>query len=374
MKIFNTKSKTLLWKIEAIHPLIVMLIIAIAALGFMMLYSAANGSAHPWMIKQMIRFLVGFAVMIGLAFLDVRKLMAMAYPLYIVSFSCLVGVEGLGFVGMGAQRWLDLYVFNLQPSELMKISLLLALSRYFHQIELKEILQTSTLILPIGLTLLPAVLVMRQPDLGTAMMLLMGSVIIFWIAGVQWWKFFAVGFGVAGLVPFLWPLLYDYQKKRVLVFLNPEMDPSHSGYQVCQSKIAIGSGGFWGKRYLQGSQSHLNFLPEKQTDFMFTMFAEEWGFMGSLGLLVLYSILICYGMVVGLKSRHAFGKYLAIALSSSLFLYVFINIAMVMGLLPAVGIPLPLMSYGGTAMMTTMMSLGMIFSVRIHGEARLNHF
>lgn len=350
-------------RLKKINPWILVLICLIAGIGFIMLISAANGSLFPWAAKQMIRFFVGFLLLLGIASVDSRLWMLMAYPLYVLSLILLIGVELTGFIGMGAQRWIDLYVIQLQPSEIMKISLILALSRYFHGLSLPEIQQLKTLIVPILLILMPTLLVMRQPDLGTAMIFILSGSTLFFVTGVQWWKFAVVGGAVLAATPILWSLLHDYQRKRIAIFLSPESDPGNAGYHLTQSKIALGSGGFWGKGYGKGTQSHLNFLPEKQTDFIFTMFSEEFGFMGGIILIGLYVILLAYGFSVALNSRSHFDRLLAIGMTTVLFLYIFINMAMVMGMLPVVGVPLPLISYGGTAMLTLLMGLGLVFSV-----------
>lgn len=362
-----------LFKISLLRQInlwVVALIILLASIGFLMLYSAANGSMHPWAIKQIIRFIMGLVLMFGIALVDSRSWMSLAYPLYFISLILLVGVEIMGFLGKGAIRWIDLYVIQLQPSELMKIALILALARYFHKRTIEEIHQIRTLFIPIALILMPTLLAMRQPDLGTAIILILCGGTIFFTAGVQWWKFAVIGGSTLAAIPVIWNFLYDYQKNRILTFLNPENDITNAGYHITQSKIALGSGGILGKGFLQGSQSHLNFLPEKQTDFIFTMFSEEFGLIGGIVLLSLYSILLAYGFHIAMASRNSFGRFVAIGLTTTVFLYVFINMAMVMGMLPVVGIPLPLISYGGTALLTLLMGQGLIFSVAIHHNVR----
>jgi rod shape determining protein RodA len=271
---------------------------------------------------------------------------------------------------MGGQRWLNLYIFNLQPSELMKIGLILALARYFHSLSPEETQQTKKLILPLLMIFIPALLVLKQPDLGTAVMLCISGVIIVFLSGVQIWKFFVAGGIVLASLPLLWNKLHAYQQKRILVFLNPELDPSHSGYHVLQSKIALGSGGLLGKGYMQGTQSHLNFLPEKQTDFIFTMFSEEWGMVGATVLIILYAMTVFYGYQIALSSRNRFVSLLSLGVISIFFFYMFINISMVMGLVPVVGVPLPLVSYGGTSMITVLFSFGLMLSGKIFSGQR----
>jgi rod shape determining protein RodA len=351
---------------------ILLLITLIVSIGFAMLLSAADGNLSPWAGKQMIRFSIAMVFMIVIALTDIRFWMSLAYPFYMLTFLLLLGVELMGFIGKGGQRWIDLYIVQLQPSELMKIALILALARYFHLCQLDEIRRLPTLIFPITLVLLPTLLVMRQPDLGTAMILILSATVIFFAAGVRLWKFFVVGGSVLAALPILWNFLYDYQKKRVLIFLDPESDPTQSGYHLKQSKIALGSGGLFGKGYGEGTQSHLSFLPEKQTDFIFTMFSEEFGFVGGLVLVILYALLIVHGIRVAFNNRLHFAQLVTIGISSTFFLYAFINMGMVMGMLPVVGVPLPLISYGGTALLTLLMGQGFIFSSEIYQRARLD--
>lgn len=350
---------------------ILSLLTLIASIGILMLYSAANSNLQPWGIKQIGRFGIGFVMMLLISITDIRQWFAKAYILYFVALFLLIGVELLGFVGMGAQRWIDLYAFNLQPSELMRVCLVLALARYFHGCTLQEVGQLKTLILPLGMILAPTLLAMRQPDLGTAGILILSGAALFFVAGVRVWKFVIAGICALAATPVLWSLLHTYQQKRILTFLNPESDPMNTGYHIMQSKIALGSGGLWGKGFLQGTQSHLNFLPEKQTDFIFTMFCEEFGLIGAIVLLFLYTLVILYNFKIALTSRTQFGRLVAIGLATTFFLYVFINTAMVMGLIPVVGIPLPLISYGGTAMITLLLGQGLIFSVALHNDVRV---
>ncbi len=358
-------------KLWQINWSLVVLTALIALVGFAMLFSAANGNVDPWAKRQILRFSVGLAIMLAIALIDVRVLFRYAYLIYFGTLGLLVAVELIGSSGMGAQRWIDLKFMQLQPSELMKVAIVLALARYFHGLSAEEIGRPFYLVVPIVLALAPAGLVLKQPDLGTAAMLLMVGAAVFFCAGVRLWKFAVVGFLGLSAIPIGWQFLHAYQRARVLTFLNPENDPLGAGYHVLQSKIALGSGGLFGRGFLQGSQSHLNFLPEKQTDFIFTMLAEEFGMIGGLSLLGLYAILLIYGLAIALRSRNQFGRLLAVGLTCNLFLYVFINIAMVMGLLPVVGVPLPLISYGGTAMLSVMGALGILMSVYIHRDLRI---
>ena len=364
----NRYERPLSEKIWHLGWTLIFLISAIAAVGFAMLYSAANGSIYPWAANQMARFGFGLAVMIGVALVDIRFWMRWSYSIYAVMLALLAGVDFYGEIGMGAQRWIDLGVVRLQPSELMKIALVLALARYFHGLQAEDVGRLTLLLPPVLLVLAPTVLVMRQPDLGTAGTLILAGAAIFFTAGVRAWVFVTVG--VAGLasIPVAWNFLHEYQRQRVLTFLNPESDPLGAGYHILQSKIALGSGGLFGKGFLQGTQSHLSFLPERQTDFIFTMLSEEFGLVGGIILIGLYTLLLAYGIAISLWSRNHFGRLLAMGVTITIFLYVFINIAMVTGLIPVVGVPLPLISYGGTAMLTMMLGFGLVMSVLVHRD------
>ena len=355
---------------------LVLLLAVIASLGFAMLYSAANGSWQPWAAKQAARFGIGVVVMLGMAMVDLRFWLRYfsAYLFYGFAVALLVWVELRGHTGMGAQRWIDLGILQLQPSEVMKVALVVALASYFHSMTPEEIGNPLRLIPPALLVLGPAALVLKQPDLGTAMMLVLAGGAMFFLAGVRWWKFVLVIVGGAGAIPIAWRFLRDYQKNRIYTFLDPENDPLGAGYHSLQSKIAIGSGGVFGKGYMLGSQAHLSFLPEKHTDFIFTMLAEEWGLMGGLVLLVLYTFVFVYGYAIAFRSRSQFGRLLALGITTNFFLYVFINTAMVMGLIPVVGVPLPLISYGGTAMLTVMFGFGLLMSVYVHRDTRIGRF
>jgi len=353
---------------------LVLLISAVAGVGLAMLYSAANGSWHPWAGKQAIRFGVCAIIMIGVALVDIRIWLRFAYLIYALILALLVGVDLRGAIGMGAQRWIDLGVIQLQPSELMKVALVLMLARYFHARAGERVGHPLVLIPPALAILVPAALVLKQPDLGTALMLVLGGAAMFFLAGVRWWMFALVGAAGGGVIPMIWRHLRDYQRARITSFLNPESDPLGAGYHSLQSKIAIGSGGVFGKGFMAGTQAHLSFLPEKQTDFVFTMFAEEFGLVGGLALLFVYLLIFIYGFAIAFGSRNNFGRLLALGLTVNFALYVFINMAMVMGMIPVVGVPLPLVSYGGTAMLTILFGFGLLMSVHIHRDVRIGRF
>ena len=365
------RTMTLGQRFWQLNWLLILLICTLAAIGFAMLYSAGNGSYSPWASRQIARFAIGMSAMLVIALTDIRVWLRYAYVLYGITLLLLVTVEFAGTVGMGAQRWIGLKYFHIQPSEIMKVALVLALARYFHRLSLEDVARPTHLLFPLFLVVAPVALVLRQPDLGTAILLLMGSGAMFFLAGVRLWKFAVVILGAMATIPVMWSMLHAYQKKRILTFLSPESDPLGSGYHILQSKIALGSGGMFGRGYMKGTQSHLSFLPEMQTDFIFTMFAEEFGLIGGLILIGLYASLVIYGFAIAMRSRNHFGRLVAMGVASTFFLYVFINVAMVMGVLPVVGIPLPLMSYGGTAMMTVLVGFGLIMNVWIHRDMRI---
>lgn len=369
----NPRDLNLTERFLRINWIFIILICCPAAVGFLMLYSAAGGSIEPWAKAQMIRFAIGFSAMLFIALIDIRILLKVAYWVYAASFLLLVGVELLGASAMGAQRWIPIGPIQFQPSELMKIALVLGMARYFHGVKFEEIGKLRIYILPTLLIALPAGLLLRQPDLGTAILLSLAGAGIIFLAGIRLWKMAVATLVILGSVPVVWQFLRDYQKVRVLNFLDPESDSLGAGYHILQSKIALGSGGLFGKGLMQGSQTHLNFLPEKQTDFIFTMLAEEMGLAGALGVIFLYLVIIIYGMLIGLRSTIQFGRLLALGIMLTFFLYVFVNISMVMGLLPVVGVPLPLISYGGSAMLTLMLGFGLVINVGINHDARFRN-
>ena len=368
---FKSQPPTMREKFQNISFSFVLLLCILAGVGVVMLYSAANGSWSPWALNQLMRFGLGFAVMMVLAFVDVRIFMRYAYLFYFVSLVLLIIVEVEGHIGMGAQRWINLGFMKLQPSELMKIALVLALARYFHSSSLQSIESTKGLITPALMVLFPAFLVMTQPDLGTALMLIFSAGAIFFAVGVQMWKFGVLLLGALVLMPIAWNLLHEYQQNRVLTFLDPERDPLGAGYHIIQSKIALGSGGVFGKGFLKGTQSHLNFLPEKHTDFIFTMLSEEFGMIGAIFVVIINVLIIAYCFAFALRSTSYFGKLAAIGLATNFFLYVMINISMVLGLIPVVGIPLPLISYGGTVILSVMAGFGIILSVNVNRNVNI---
>ena len=346
------------------------LIVLLAVIGTVTLYSAANGDWQPWAIQHITRFVAAFALMLGMAVIDAKYYYKSAYVFYLLTFLLLVAVELTGHIGMGAQRWINLGIFKIQPSELMKIGIVLFLARYYSSMTVQGIKSIRGLIIPAILTLAPVALIAAEPDLGTALMVLLTASVMLFAVGVQWWKFASIGALLAALLPRGWNFLHEYQQNRVLTFLDPERDPLGTGYHIIQSKIAFGSGGLFGKGFLHGTQTHLNFLPEKHTDFIFTMFSEEFGLIGSLSVLFLNLLVLALGYVFAFRTRNYFARLTIVGLNTNYFLYVFINIAMVMGVLPVVGVPLPLISYGGTVMFSIMVSFGIILCMSVRYDSR----
>ncbi|WP_397542733.1 rod shape-determining protein RodA [Roseovarius salis] len=349
------------------------LLTAVAGIGFLMLYSVAGGSFSPWAEPQMKRFAAGFVAMFAVAMVPIWFWRNMSALAYVASVLLLVAVEFFGIEGKGAQRWLDLGVIRLQPSELMKISLIMVLAAYYDWLPMSRVSRPLWVLLPLGLILAPVALVLRQPDLGTSILLIAGGGILMFLAGVHWAYFAVVIAAAAGLVAAVfqsrgtdWQMLADYQYRRIDTFLDPASDPLGAGYHVTQSKIALGSGGWTGRGFMQGTQSRLNFLPEKHTDFIFTTLAEEFGFIGAISLLSLYALITVFCIVSALANRDRFASLLTLGIAATFFLFFAVNMSMVMGLAPVVGVPLPLVSYGGSAMLILMLGFGLVQSAHIH--------
>jgi len=363
------RSVPLTHKLVDVQWTLVVLIVLIACFGFAALFSAAGGSMSPWAAPQMARFGIGLILLLTIACVDLRVWMNIAYPAYAVALLLLVAVELMGRIGMGAQRWLELGPLALQPSEPMKITLILALARYLHGIGPDDISRPLRLFVPLLMIIAPAVLVLMQPNLGTATLLVVGGAMLLFLAGLSWKWITSAAIALAIAVPSAWQfLLHDYQKQRVLTFLNPDTDALGAGWNITQAKIALGSGGLLGKGFLAGTQSRLNFLPEKQTDFIIAIIGEEFGFLGLMLLLGMFAAVIWNGVNISFQARSHFGRLVAMGVTLNLFLYIMINGLMVMGLIPVVGIPMPLVSYGGTAMMTVMIGFGLLMCVHVHRQ------
>jgi rod shape determining protein RodA len=365
---YQFQSNIFLHKLTKLPFFLLFIIFIISSFGVAVLYSVSGGGEHNWAYKQIINFCVFLPIAIFIAIINIKIFFKFSYIFYFVALILLIMVDFNIFsvVAKGANRWINLGVIKLQPSELIKPTLVIVIARYCHQLHAGEINKTSAILPLLLLIIIPAGLVIKQPDLGTGIIILLISLVMLFVAGVALWKFIALGITVIGSLPILWNLLHDYQKRRILVFFNPDMDPLGSGYNIIQSKIAVGSGGFWGKGFMQGTQSHLDFLPEYQTDFIFSSLAEEVGFFGSASLIVLYSVVILLFLTIAFNCKTIFAKLVVVGISTIFFSHVFINISMVLGLLPAVGVPLPLISYGGTMMGATLIGVGFVMSAHIH--------
>ncbi|WP_432449368.1 rod shape-determining protein RodA [Aliiroseovarius marinus] len=360
-------------KVFYLNWFLVFLLAAVACVGFMMLYSVAGGRMDPWAAAQMKRFAMGMTLMFIIAMVPIWFWRNMAGLGYLLSLVLLLLVELVGTTGMGAQRWIDLGFMRLQPSELMKISLVMILAAYYDWLDVKKVSRPLWVLLPVLLILLPTVLVLKQPDLGTSILLVTGGGVIMFLAGVSLWYFGAVIAAGIGLVTSVfmsrgtsWQLLKDYQYRRIDTFLDPASDPLGAGYHITQSKIALGSGGWTGRGFMQGTQSRLNFLPEKHTDFIFTTLAEEFGFLGGVSLLMLYILIILFCILSALQNKDRFSSLLILGIAVTFFLFFAVNMSMVMGLAPVVGVPLPMVSYGGSAMLVLLVGFGLVQSAHVH--------
>ncbi len=360
---------TKLWQISWAY---VLLLCMLAGVGYVALYSAAGGSPDPYASKHILRFGFSLVMMLCIALVDIRFIARFSYLVYGASVALLVLVLRMGHVGKGAQRWIDLGGLQLQPSELAKIGLVMALAAWFHKATWERMGNPLFLIPPVIMILVPVGLILKEPNLGTAVItgIVGGAVVL--AAGLRWWKLVLVAIPVPFAAQFAFNHLHDYQRARITTFMNPESDPLGAGYNIIQSKIALGSGGLWGKGFLQGTQGHLNFLPEKQTDFIFTMLAEEFGLVGGLALMAVLFCIVMGAMGMALRCRHQYGRLLALGIGVNFCMYVFVNIAMVMGAIPVGGVPLPLVSHGGSAMLTVMFGFGLLMSVHVHRDVEFS--
>jgi rod shape determining protein RodA len=359
-------------KIFSIDYVLVISILILGIISMFAMYSTDGGEFKYHTNSHILRFFVFFVLFFFISLVKIRFWHDQSYLIYILFFLLLLGVKYFGLTSSGSKRWLDLYIMNLQPSELMKVGLILFLAKYYHRVSIENMNSIRYLVVPLIALIAPLLLVATQPDLGTSILIAAGGIIVAWLAGVRI-KFFVIsGLVLITLLPVAISFLKPYQKSRILTFLNPERDPLGAGYQIIQSKIAIGSGGLFGKGFLNGSQSYLDYLPEKHTDFIFTLFSEEFGFSGSFFILILYTIIVSRIIKIGNQTRSNFGKLYCYSFATAFFIYVVVNMMMVLGLLPIVGSPLPIMSYGGSSMMAIMFGLGIVMSCKIYKDIPVN--
>ena len=364
----NSSSYSFFDKLKAVDYFLIIIVAIIGSISVVSIYSTESGNFSFYTKNHLTRFLVFFSMFLVLSFVRVSVWYRQAYIFYILGILLLLLVIFFGISASGSKRWINFFIMNLQPSELMKIAIIVCFARYYHRIQSSDIQSYKYLLQPIILLLIPCYLVITQPDLGTAILIAGSGLAIIWLAGLNLKYFIYSGLILLVSLPFVISFLKPYQKSRILTFFNPDRDPLGAGYQIIQSKIAIGSGGFLGKGFLQGTQSYLEFLPEKHTDFIFTLFSEEFGFVGSMVLILLYALLIYRIIRIGFSSRSFFAKLYCFGFASGLFLYIFVNIAMVLGLLPIVGAPLPIMSYGGSSMLSIMLGLSIVMSCKIYSR------
>ena len=370
----NTRNYTFFEKLKSIDYFLILIVMLIGAVSVFAIYSTESGEFSFYTKNHLLRLIVFFGMFLMLSFVRITFWYKNAYFFYILCVSLLVITLFFGLMASGSRRWLDLYFLNLQPSEIMKIAIIVCFARYYHRIQTAEIQNYKFILVPLILILIPCFLVIQQPDLGTSILIAGTGIIIIWLAGLNIKYFVYSGLLLIVSLPFAVSLLKPYQKSRILTFFNPDRDPLGAGYQIIQSKIAIGSGGFFGKGFLKGTQSYLEFLPEKHTDFIFTLFSEEFGFLGSIMLLLLYILLIYRIISIGFYAKSFFSKLFCFGFASAIFLYIFVNISMVLGLLPIVGAPLPIMSYGGSSMLSIMLGLSIVMSCKIYSQDQISNY
>ena len=358
-------------KIKNLDYILIICILTLSTLSFFIMYSTDGGELLYHSKSHLTKLVVFFILMIVISFFNIKFWHYCSYFLYGVIILLLVWVSVYGLKASGSQRWIDLYFLVLQPSELMKIGIILCLAKYYHRVSIDKVNSFLSISIALSIILIPAIFVISQPDLGTSILIVTSGLIILWLGGVKIKYFFISFITFLNSLPFIITSLEPYQKLRILTFLNPDRDPLGAGYQIIQSKIAIGSGGFSGKGFLQGTQSYLDFLPEKHTDFIFTLFSEEFGFVGSVGLLLLYTIIILRIIQIGAISRSSFARLFCFGFAFAIFIYITVNLSMVLGLLPIVGSPLPIMSYGGSSMLATMIGFGIVMSAKVHSQQNI---
>jgi len=374
MRNFSTFGEvTFFQKIRSMDFYLLVSIILLGAISILAMYSTdiSDGNFYH-SFNHALRFGVFFGLMLFLSFINIKYYFSLSILFYILILLLLIGATFFGSTVSGSQRWINLYFINLQPSELMKIAIIVFLARYYHRVQPDAVNTLKKFIIPFIILVVPILLVLSQPDLGTSVLIALSGIAVIWLAGINI-KFIVYSFlGLVISFPFVISMLKPYQKLRILTFINPDRDPLGAGYQIIQSKIAVGSGGLTGKGFLKGTQGYLDFLPEKHTDFIFTLFSEEFGFIGSVLLLILYAFIIIRILIIGSNSRNYFGKFFCYGFAISIFFYISVNMLMVLGMLPIVGSPLPIMSYGGSSMLSMMIALGIVMSTRIYARQIIN--
>jgi len=357
---------TFFQKLRSFDFTLMFCILVIGIISIFAMYSTDGGDALYHTKNHILRFIIFFSLMIFLSFVNIKFWHATGYFFYIIVLLLLIGASFYGVTAQGSQRWINLYFINLQPSELMKIAIIVCFAKYYHRVQINSVNKITTLAIPMVILIIPIFLVVAQPDLGTSILIALSGLMVLWLAGVnvKYFVYSSLIFIISA--PFVISFLKPYQKLRILTFFNPDKDPLGAGYQIIQSKIAVGSGGLYGKGFLKGTQGYLEFLPEKHTDFIFTLFSEEFGFLGSLVLLLIYAIIIFRIVRIGYQSRSFFGRLFCFGFASAIFIYVSVNMCMVLGLLPIVGSPLPIMSYGGSSMLATMIGFSIVMSTNIY--------
>ena len=357
---------TFFQKIKNLDYILIFSVILLSIISLFVMYSTDGGEILFHTKNHFVKLIVFFPLMIFVAFFNIKFWHNFSYIIYFIVILLLIWVSFFGITSSGSQRWMDVYFFVLQPSELMKVAIIMCLAKYYHRLKIENVNSFSSIIIVLSIIVIPIIFVISQPDLGTSVLILLSGLIILWLGGVKIKYFIYSFFTFLISLPFIISFLKPYQKLRILTFLDPDRDPLGAGYQIIQSKIAIGSGGLDGKGFLKGTQSYLDFLPEKHTDFIFTLFSEEFGFIGSVGLLILYSIIIFRIIRIGSISRSNFARLFCFGYAFAIFIYIVVNLSMVLGLLPIVGSPLPIMSYGGSSMLATMIGFGIVLSAKIN--------
>jgi len=371
--IFTSRDDdTLGTKLLRLHWPVLLITSLLCVVGAVTLYSVAGGSLEPWAERHVFRFLIGLGLVVLIALTPIRVWLTLAFPAYALALAALLLVPLIGTEALGARRWLSFGGVSFQPAEIMKVALIAALARYYQWLPSRLVSRPVWVLLPLLMIAVPSLLTMRQPDLGSSALFGVTGLVLMFLAGVSLFYFFVAAIGAGAAAPIIWSTLHDYQKRRIEIFLQPDADPLGAGYHIAQSKIALGAGGVSGKGFMQGTQSQLDFLPEKHTDFIFTMLSEEWGFVGAVAVLALFALLLACLMTMSWRVKSEFGRLMIAGCALTIFIYVFINVAMVTGIVPVVGVPLPFVSYGGTSLVTLMIGLGLAMSAHVHGREAID--